>query len=55
VCRASYIDPRVIDRFLNGETIELPRGRDLRDDRIREAVEAEVLALLGGRDAARAA
>ena len=29
VCRASYIDPRVIERFLNGETIELPRGRDL--------------------------
>jgi DNA topoisomerase IB len=24
VCRASYIDRRVIDRYLNGETIELP-------------------------------
>src|SRR5687768_6960482 len=35
VCRASYIDPRVIDRFLNGETIDLPRGRDLTDDRVR--------------------
>lgn len=55
VCRASYIDPRVIDRFLNGETIALPRGRDLRDDRIRAAVETEVLALLGGDAEARAA
>ncbi len=39
VCRASYIDPRMIDRFLNGETIALPRGRDLTDDRVRAAVE----------------
>jgi DNA topoisomerase-1 len=46
VCRASYIDPRVIDRFLNGETIDLPRGRDLTDDRVRAAVESAVLDLL---------
>ncbi len=46
VCRASYIDPRVIERFLNGETIELPRGRDLTDDRVRAAVESAVLDLL---------
>jgi DNA topoisomerase-1 len=46
VCRASYIDPRVIDRFLNGETIALPRGRDLADDRIRAQVESAVLELL---------
>ena len=26
VCRASYIDPRIVDRFLNGETIALPKG-----------------------------
>ena len=45
VCRASYIDPRVIERFLNGETIELPRGRDLTDDRVRAAVESAVLDL----------
>ena len=43
VCRASYIDPRVIERFLNGETIDLPRGRDLTDDRTRGAVESAVL------------
>jgi DNA topoisomerase I len=46
VCRASYIDPRVIDRFLNGETIDLPRGRNLTDDRVRAAVERAVLDLV---------
>jgi DNA topoisomerase I len=46
VCRVSYIDPRVIDRFLNGETIDLPRGRDLTDDRVRAAVESALLDLL---------
>jgi DNA topoisomerase I len=46
VCRASYVDPRVIDRFLNGETIALPRGRDLSDDRVRASVESAVLDLL---------
>jgi DNA topoisomerase-1 len=47
VCRASYIDPRVIERFMNGETIRLPGGRDLSDDRIRAEIEASVLDLLG--------
>jgi len=46
VCRASYVDPRVIDRFLNGETIPVPRGRDLTDDRIRASIETSVLDLL---------
>lgn len=46
VCRASYIDPRIIDRFVNGETIALRRGRDLTDDRVRTAVESRVLDLL---------
>jgi len=55
VCRASYIDPRVIERFLNGETIDLPRGRDLRDDRVRAAVESAVLDLLDPAGAQRAA
>jgi DNA topoisomerase IB len=55
VCRASYIDPRVIDRFLNGETIELPRGRDLTDDRVRAAVESAVLDLLDPEGSERAA
>lgn len=55
VCRASYIDPRVIERFLNGETIELPRRRDLTDDRVRAAVESAVLDLLDPEGARRAA
>jgi DNA topoisomerase I len=55
VCRASYIDPRVIERFLNGETIDLPRGRDLTDDRVRAAVESAVLDLLDPAGAQRAA
>lgn len=50
VCRASYIDPRVIDRFLNGETIDLSRGGDLADDRVRAKVESAVLDLLDPRD-----
>lgn len=52
VCRASYIDPRVIDRFLGGETVVLPRGRDLADDRVRAEVEAAVADLLGDVDEA---
>lgn len=50
VCRASYIDPRVIDRFMNGETIRLPRRGDLTDDRVRARVEAQVRDLLGEPD-----
>lgn len=53
VCRASYIDPRVVDRFLNGETIALPRSRDLTDDRVRAAVESRVLDLLEPESARR--
>jgi DNA topoisomerase IB len=51
VCRASYIDPRVIDRFYNGhtiaESIERPAARiDLRKRNSREEVEAAVLNLI---------
>ena len=27
VCRRSYIDPRLIDRYLDGETVRFPMGR----------------------------
>jgi DNA topoisomerase IB len=47
VCRASYVDPRVVDRFLDGETIEVPRG-DPTDERVRIRAEAATIALLGG-------
>lgn len=52
VCRASYVDPRVIDRFKDGTTIArtlvgLPAGGpDLSKARIRGRVEAAVLDLL---------
>jgi DNA topoisomerase I len=47
VARASYVDPRVIDRFHAGATISLPSEEpDLAQTRIRARVEAEVLALL---------
>jgi DNA topoisomerase-1 len=52
VCRASYVDPRVIDRYLAGTTIaaaieKLPSGDpDLADARVRGRVEAAVLELL---------
>jgi DNA topoisomerase I len=54
VCRASYIDPRVIDRFLNGETIELRRG-DPSDERFQREAEAALLRLLGPEETASAA
>ena len=43
VARRSYIDPRVIARYLDGEVIDLSR---LPDDDGREALEAAVLRLL---------
>lgn len=48
VCRASYIDPRVFDRFDSGWTIAgvLPAVGDLSDAAVRQAVEAAVLDLL---------
>jgi DNA topoisomerase IB len=52
VCRASYIDPRVIDRYLAGVTVAgvldtLADGPDLEDARTRSRIESEVLELLG--------
>jgi DNA topoisomerase I len=52
VCRASYVDPRVIDRFLAGVTIAPALGAlacggpDLADARVRRRVELAVLELL---------
>jgi DNA topoisomerase IB len=52
VCRASYIDPRVFDRFRGGHTIAETLDRplesvDLAKRSAREEVEAAVLELLG--------
>lgn len=49
VCRASYVDPRVIDRFQAGVTISREIGRpgpDLGKPRVRARVERAVLELL---------
>jgi DNA topoisomerase IB len=51
VCRASYVDPRVIDRYQTGITIAQAikgNGPDLANTRERAHVEAAVLALLEG-------
>ncbi|HEY2216620.1 MAG TPA: DNA topoisomerase IB [Solirubrobacteraceae bacterium] len=52
VCRASYVDPRVLDRYRDGDTIAgalsdlSGDGPDLADARIRKRVESAVLDLL---------
>jgi DNA topoisomerase I len=51
VCRASYIDPRVIDRYQSGWTIGPALDRlggkpDLADGRVRTRVESAVLDLI---------
>jgi len=57
VCRSSYVDPRVIDRYHAGVTIDATVRRlpapDLADTRVRSRIEGAVLDLLG--DATRAA
>lgn len=55
VCRASYVDPRVIDRYHAGVTIahalKASKGPDLADARVRKRIEVAVLELLS--DASR--
>ena len=48
VCRSSYIDPRVLDRFRDGETIELPRlgAEGLVTPRQQSLIERRVLELI---------
>jgi DNA topoisomerase I len=48
VCRSSYIDPKLLDRFRDGLTIRLPRVSDEKkvDARRRARIEREVLALI---------
>jgi DNA topoisomerase I len=45
VCKASYVDPRVVDLFHGGTVIALP-PRKRSDDALRSALEKEVLDLL---------
>jgi DNA topoisomerase IB len=47
VCRSSYIDPRVLDRFRDGVTIDPPRPRNgALSRRVRARIEREVLELV---------
>jgi DNA topoisomerase I len=49
VCRRSYIDPRIFDRYRDGETIDVGRraAEDGRmSERTRQKIEREVLALI---------
>ncbi len=56
VCRASYVDPRVIDRYHAGVTIagaieDLPAdGPDIADARVRRRIEAALIELLTDAD-----
>jgi DNA topoisomerase-1 len=46
VCRSSYIDPRVLDRFRQGETIPLPRLNGSLSQKARSKIERDVLRLI---------
>lgn len=48
VCRSSYIDPKLLDRFRDGATVPLPRGSEGKkvDAKRRARTEREVLALI---------
>lgn len=45
VCRASYIDPRLLDRYRDGHALPAARGGEM-SDRRRTKIEREVLALI---------
>jgi DNA topoisomerase IB len=46
VCRSSYIDPRVLDRFRDGKTITLPVAAKTLTPRRQSLIERRVLALV---------
>jgi DNA topoisomerase I len=53
VCRQSYIDPRVFDRYRDGATIEaalrrVRRAEDVYDPRVQRRLERAVIELIGG-------
>jgi DNA topoisomerase IB len=58
VCKASYVDPRVVDHFEEGETVQdaLAEASAAKDDRTAQRVlEAAVCALLTGAEETQAA
>jgi DNA topoisomerase IB len=51
VCRSSYIDPKVLDRFEHGETVastlaDLGDAPDVNDRKVRQAIETAVIELI---------
>jgi DNA topoisomerase I len=48
VCRISYIDPRIVDRYQEGTTIEMPNDAGPSDEAMRDRIEQAVLDLLRG-------
>jgi DNA topoisomerase-1 len=53
VCRRSYIDPRVIDRYRDGATIErslrrVPRAEDIYNPKVQRTLERAVIRLIEG-------
>jgi DNA topoisomerase IB len=47
VCKSSYVDPRVVDRFEHGETVALSKAEEAESDRdAQRALEAAVCELL---------
>lgn len=55
VCRSSYIDPRIVDRYHEGTIIEMPGDARASDEAIRDRVEQAVLDLLRGQGSRAAA
>jgi DNA topoisomerase I len=55
VCRSSYIDPRIVDRYHEGTIIEIPGDARASDEAIRDRVEQSVLKLLRGQGSRAAA
>jgi DNA topoisomerase-1 len=55
VCRSSYIDPRIVDRYQEGTAIELPSDAGASDEAMRDRIEQAVLDLLRGRKSRPAA
>jgi DNA topoisomerase-1 len=55
VCRSSYIDPRIVDRYQEGTIIEMPGDAEASHEAMRDRVEQAVLALLRGQGSRAAA
>jgi DNA topoisomerase-1 len=55
VCRSSYIDPRIVDRYQEGTVIQMPSEAGATDESNRDRIELAVLDLLRGHGSRAAA